>query len=94
MARKQTVTVRPTYGAGVQWIAANDEPSEHDTHTVGFQVSTLLLADLFGADPERVGVDVVRTRHGAGRWGFKPGEAGYCTDYRCRGGMVPSKEAK
>lgn len=48
---------------GVRWIAENDEPVCMDARATAFFVTSLLLADLFGVEPERVGRDVVRMRH-------------------------------
>lgn len=53
---------RPRYRDGVQWIADNDEGRNVDPETVAGQISTLLLADLFGVEPERVAKDVIRIR--------------------------------
>ena len=78
MARKRTITQAPTYGFGVRWIAQNDETSEHDPDVIAGFLSTLLLADLYGADPRSVAVDILRTRHGAGRWGLKLEEPCFC----------------
>lgn len=64
MSRRRLCTKRPTYFFGVAWIAENDEAACMDADAVKGFVSTLLLADLFGADPYRVAVDVVRYRAG------------------------------
>ncbi len=53
---------RPRYRDGVQWIADNDEGGNMDPESVAGQISTLLLADLFGVEPERVAKDVVKAR--------------------------------
>jgi len=53
---------RASYRAGVRWIAENDEPLCMIEREIGFFVSSLMLADLFGVEPERVGRDVVRVR--------------------------------
>jgi hypothetical protein len=53
---------RASYRAGIEWIAINDEPECDDPEEVAYQVSSLLLADLFGVDPERVGRDIIRKR--------------------------------
>jgi len=51
------------YRYGVHWIAANDNAGTDDgPEEISFYVSTLLLADLFGKDPEKVGADVDRKR--------------------------------
>jgi hypothetical protein len=51
-----------SYRAGVAWIAENDEPGDRDPETVAELISTMLLADLFGAEPERVATDIIRYR--------------------------------
>lgn len=51
-----------SYRAGVRWIAENDEPMETDLESVASQISTLLLADLFGKDPEEVAKAILRQR--------------------------------
>jgi hypothetical protein len=68
MARRKTVTRRPTYGDAVRWLAFNDETIEHDCESIAGFTTTLLAADLFGAEPMILATDIVRTRHGAGRW--------------------------
>lgn len=67
MPRKLTVTKRPTYREAVQWIALNDNAGNGDDHaSIAGYVSTLLVADLFGAEPYTVATDIERTRAGAG----------------------------
>lgn len=53
---------RASYRYGVAWIAENDEPNILDADQVVGYISTLLLADLFGKDPDRVAADIVRYR--------------------------------
>ena len=53
---------RASYRVGVYWIAINDEPLDGDPASVAGYISTLLLADLFGVDPQRVAKDVLRQR--------------------------------
>ena len=54
---------RASYRAGVRWIAENDEVATDDSaDTIAYYISSLLLADLFSVEPERVGRDVVRYR--------------------------------
>lgn len=50
------------YRKGVEWIALNDEPSELDQETVSNQISTLLLADLFGIHEIAVADDIIEVR--------------------------------
>lgn len=54
---------RASYRLGARWIAQNDNSGSPDTlaHVAGY-VSTLLLADLFGVEPERVAKDIQRER--------------------------------
>ena len=53
---------RASYRYGIAWIAVNDEPSETELDFVKFQISVVLLADLFGLEPERVAKDVLKHR--------------------------------
>ena len=53
---------RRGYRFGVTWIADNDDPSELDPEVVAGFISALLLADLFGVEPERVAADVIKAR--------------------------------
>lgn len=56
---------RASYRDGVAWIALNDgagDTDRLDEAVVAGQVSSLLLADLFGVEASRVGRDVVRYR--------------------------------
>jgi hypothetical protein len=57
---------RASYRAGVAWIAVNDEPTDRDAESIAGYVSTLLLADLFAIEPDRVAADVLRARRRAG----------------------------
>ena len=50
------------YRYGVRWIAVNDEPGDFEPDRISGYISTLLLADLFGKDPEEVAADVVTCR--------------------------------
>jgi hypothetical protein len=68
MGRKRTVTRQPSYGDAVLWLAANDEVSEHDVDNVAGLTTTLLAADLWGVNPRSLATDIIRARHGAGRW--------------------------
>lgn len=59
MPRQRTVTKRPTYGDAVRWIADNDATGDNDSvEVVSGYISVVLVADLFGADPWKVAVDV------------------------------------
>jgi hypothetical protein len=63
---------RASYREGVRWIAANDNagqdrPGDDDVEDiVSGYVSTLMLADLFDVEPERVARDVMRERRKMG----------------------------
>lgn len=41
---------------------SNDEPEDHDPETIAEMISSVLLADLFGVEPKKVGADVTRYR--------------------------------
>ena len=76
MPRKQVVTKRASYFDGVAWISLNDDQGTDDPTKCGTNgqaqaemmaniagyISTLLLADLFGAEPARVASDIFRHR--------------------------------
>lgn len=53
---------RASYRHAVYWIAENDEPLVLDEDEIASLVSTLLVADIFGVDPKRVGSDVAKKR--------------------------------
>ncbi len=53
---------RASYREGVAWIGHNDEPDENDPEIVQGLISVLLLADLFGVEPEKVAKDVLAFR--------------------------------
>jgi len=53
---------RASYRQGVAFIALNDEPTDLRVDDVSYYTTSLLLAELFGVEPERVGADVVRYR--------------------------------
>ena len=56
---------RASYRDAVAWIAYNDGEGDYDARSVAYvqgMISTLLVADLFGVEPERVARDVVRLR--------------------------------
>lgn len=64
MPRKLRVTKRPSYFEAVSWIARNDNAGNGDSRAdIEGYISTLLVADLFGADPYLVSVDIARARH-------------------------------
>ncbi len=56
---------RASYREGVRWIAENDEPDGLNADVVAWNISTLLLADLFEKDPLVVATDIVRFRERA-----------------------------
>lgn len=45
---------RASYRHAVELIAMNDDPAERDVEAVAAQISTSLVADLFGVERERV----------------------------------------
>lgn len=51
-----------SYLKGIDWIAANDEPTERNPVTVSEMISATLLAELFDKEPLEVGLDVVKAR--------------------------------
>jgi len=53
---------RASYREAVQWIADNDEPEDRDVEAIAGYVSTLLIADLFDVEPERIARDVAKYR--------------------------------
>jgi hypothetical protein len=53
---------RKGYRFGVYWVAMNDEPSDMDVHNISGYISTLLLADLFDKDPDKVAADILKVR--------------------------------
>ena len=54
---------RASYKDGIKWIAFNDEPEETEIPFVKYQISTMLLADLFQVDPEKVAIDIIFERN-------------------------------
>ncbi len=53
---------RRGYKFGVEWIAENDDPTVTNISSVAANISTLLLADLFGKEPVIVAMDIVSHR--------------------------------
>lgn len=53
---------RASYKFGVEWIAKNDESEETEIEFIKYQISTLLLADLFERDPKEVAKDILKKR--------------------------------
>ncbi len=56
---------RASYRHAIRWIADNDEGRERDADVIAWFVSSLLVADIFDVEPERVGRDVARIRERA-----------------------------
>jgi hypothetical protein len=76
MARKKTVTKRPSYFEAVNWIALNDNAGDGEgVREIQGYLSTALVADLFGADPWKVAVDVERARFRFGLISWEPEKA-------------------
>lgn len=66
MSRK-IVNHPASFRHGVRWIALNDnDGAGHCRDTIAGYISTLLLADLFGADPDAVAEAIWRERVKAG----------------------------
>jgi hypothetical protein len=53
---------RASYREAVEWIALNDEPTGGVLEDVAGYISTLLIADLFGKDPQDVAAAIIRVR--------------------------------
>lgn len=56
---------RASYRHAIDWIAQNDSAGDSDAMdpaAVGYLVSSVLVADIFDVECERVGRDVVRRR--------------------------------
>lgn len=53
---------RASYRDGIDFIACNDEALEMDPEVVAGLATVVMLASLFGVEPERVAKDVVRLR--------------------------------
>lgn len=56
---------RASYRAAIAWIADNDGDGDYERlepEHVSFLISSVLVADLFDVDPERVGRDVIAYR--------------------------------
>lgn len=56
---------RASYRHAIDWIAHNDsagDPDALDEHAAGSLTTSVLVADLFDVDSDRVGRDVVRVR--------------------------------
>ena len=51
------------YMTAVEWIAFNDEPTEELPHNIAQQITVMLIADVFGREPESVAKDVVWMRN-------------------------------
>lgn len=46
----------------IDWIAQNDDVTELDVETVRYQISTLLIADLFGKSPLDIAQRIIAHR--------------------------------
>lgn len=57
--------IKPSYRAGVEFIALNDEPEDLDAGSVEGYVSTIAIATAFRVDPLIVALAVVRYRRKA-----------------------------
>ncbi len=54
---------RASYRDGIAWIALNDDPEDRNPDQIALMISVLLLADLFGIEPEKVAADVIAFRN-------------------------------
>lgn len=64
----QARATRPSLQRAVEWIALNDNPADHeDVDAVAGYISTILVADLFGIEAEKVARKVVAYRERAGK---------------------------
>lgn len=54
--------MRASYRHAIAWIALNDEPGDSDVEVIQSYISTLLVADIFGKEPEAVARAIVRYR--------------------------------
>lgn len=54
--------MRASYRQAVLWIAMNDEPGELDPYNVESGITTLLVADIFGKEPEDVAKAIIACR--------------------------------
>ena len=58
---------RASYREACAWIALNDDAATGDSEeTISGYISTLLIADLFAVEPERVARDIARARRREG----------------------------
>ena len=56
---------RPSYKEAIAWIALNDAPGDDDAldiEATKCYVTSVLIADIFGVDDEKVGKDIVLFR--------------------------------
>ncbi|HEY7195500.1 MAG TPA: hypothetical protein VH439_17285 [Gemmatimonadales bacterium] len=53
---------RPSYLRAVEWIALNDEPTLTDAAELSELISVVLVADLWGKEPDDVARDVLQAR--------------------------------
>lgn len=53
---------RASYRHAIEWIAANDEAAETELGPISQNVSTAIVADLFGTTTEKVAKAVLRKR--------------------------------
>ncbi len=58
---------RASYRHAIDWVAWNDDPETLEAEDIRGYISTLLVADLFGVEPERVALDIAEKREELGR---------------------------
>lgn len=54
--------MKKLYENAIFWIVNNDSPEESDLDTIKSQTSTLLIADLFVYNEEKVTKDIINLR--------------------------------
>lgn len=57
-----SATISRRYRLGLDWIAAQDEPTILDPEVVAEQLTVTMLAELFAVDPSVVAGDVISRR--------------------------------
>jgi hypothetical protein len=58
---------RASYRHAIKWIALNDSSGDVlDEEELSSLVTSLLVADIFGVEPERVGHDLMQVRRANG----------------------------
>lgn len=53
---------RASYKEAIAWVAMNDETADMNPESVKFFITSLLIADIFDVEEDKVGKDIVRFR--------------------------------